>query len=248
MLARPLAEALRIRGWSVWFDEFELALGDSLRTEIDRGLSAAQYGLVILSPSFFGKQWPQRELDGLVAREVGGSDRKVILPVWHEVDHSYVASFSPPLADRMAIQSTAGIEKIIAQVEYVLRTTASSSIVTEGAESTASRSPNQTGRLQSARTHGRLEGPILLIPPVHRDARGFFSETYVADVWAAQASPTLSSKARSRARCEAWYVACISRSGVAKPSWCVAPAARSLMCSWTYVADLRRLGSGRRSS
>src|SRR2546426_9088509 len=35
------------------------------------------YGVVILSPNFFKKEWPQKELDGLTAREVEG--RKVVL-------------------------------------------------------------------------------------------------------------------------------------------------------------------------
>src|SRR5918998_6784562 len=30
----------------------------------------------------------------------------------------------------------------------------------------------------------RLEGPILLAPDVHSDARGFFQESYRADLWA----------------------------------------------------------------
>jgi len=88
VIARPIAEELLRRGRSVWFDEFELTLGDSLRRSIDRGLAESRFGLVILSPSFFAKQWPQRELDGLTTREIAGST-KVILPVWHEVDHAY---------------------------------------------------------------------------------------------------------------------------------------------------------------
>lgn len=32
----------------------------------------------------------------------------------------------------------------------------------------------------------RLEGPVLLEPTVHGDARGFFMETFRADVWAAE--------------------------------------------------------------
>jgi dTDP-4-dehydrorhamnose 3,5-epimerase len=31
-----------------------------------------------------------------------------------------------------------------------------------------------------------LDGPVLLAPPVHGDARGFFQETWRADVWAAE--------------------------------------------------------------
>ena len=38
-VARPLAEELRKRGLSVWYDEFTLYLGDSLRKKIDEGLA-----------------------------------------------------------------------------------------------------------------------------------------------------------------------------------------------------------------
>ncbi len=54
-IARPLAEALVERGHAVWFDEFELEIGDGLRREIDRGLAISRFGVVILSPSFFEK-------------------------------------------------------------------------------------------------------------------------------------------------------------------------------------------------
>ena len=80
-IARPLAQALLEIGLKVWYDKFILKLGDSLRRSIDHGLSKSRYGIVILSPHFFEKEWPQRELDGLVAREV--SSGKVILPIWH---------------------------------------------------------------------------------------------------------------------------------------------------------------------
>jgi dTDP-4-dehydrorhamnose 3,5-epimerase len=36
----------------------------------------------------------------------------------------------------------------------------------------------------------RLDGLVLLAPPVHGDARGFFMETYRADAWAAHGVPT----------------------------------------------------------
>jgi hypothetical protein len=73
--ARPLAQALKDRGLRVWFDEFTLRVGDSLRRSIDRGLAHSRYGVVVISPAFLSKEWPQKELDGLMAREVDG--RKV---------------------------------------------------------------------------------------------------------------------------------------------------------------------------
>ncbi len=57
-VVRPLAHALRERDLQVWYDEFELRIGDSLRRTIDRGLVACRFGVVVLSPSFFAKGWP----------------------------------------------------------------------------------------------------------------------------------------------------------------------------------------------
>ena len=118
-VARPLARELRRRGRTVWFDEFELMLGDSLGRSIDRGLADARFGLVILSPAFFSKEWPRRELDALTAREVAQADT-VILPVWHDVDQAYVARFSPLLAGKLAVRSSLGLHPMVDQIERVL--------------------------------------------------------------------------------------------------------------------------------
>lgn len=117
-IARPLAEQLRQCGFRVWMDETEIKLGDSLRRSIDRGLSKSKYGLVILSPDFLRKEWPQKELDGLVAREDGAE--KVILPVWHNVTRAEVVSFSPPLADKLAVPTSKGLSHVVGEIRKVL--------------------------------------------------------------------------------------------------------------------------------
>ncbi len=86
---RPLANALRSANVAVWYDEFTLKLGDSIRRSLDRGLSQSRFGVVVLSHAFFNKNWPQYELDGLAERETKGRDT-VILPVWHGVSHDNV--------------------------------------------------------------------------------------------------------------------------------------------------------------
>ena len=80
-VARPLAMALATSGARVWFDEFVLRVGDSLRDKIDEGLRSARFGVVIFSPHFFRKQWPANKLNALFAREMAHA-KKVILPVW----------------------------------------------------------------------------------------------------------------------------------------------------------------------
>lgn len=111
-IARPLAIALIEGGFQVWFDEFSLSLGDSLKKQIDNGLSLCDFGIVILSPAFFAKHWPREELDGLAAVETVRR-KKVILPIWHEVTFQQIADWSPTLAGKLAIKSSEGVPAIV---------------------------------------------------------------------------------------------------------------------------------------
>jgi hypothetical protein len=114
-LVRPLAEALRLENVAVWYDEFTLKLGDSIRRALDKGLRQSRFGIVVLSKAFFEKKWPQYELDGLAEREIKGED-KVVLPIWHGVTHGDVMEYSPSLADRKAVSSSEGISKVLDEI------------------------------------------------------------------------------------------------------------------------------------
>ena len=116
----PLAKALRDEHVEVWFDDFSLKLGDSIRRSIDEGLTQSRFGIVVLSPAFFEKNWPQYELDGLTEIEMKGRD-KVLLPIWHGVGHNEVFSYSPALANRKAIPSTKGLRKVVKEILKVVR-------------------------------------------------------------------------------------------------------------------------------
>jgi hypothetical protein len=119
VLAKPLSAALSAFGLRVWYDEFTLTLGDSLSRSIDKGLASSKYGAVILSPAFFAKRWPEYELRGLTARELG--EEKVILPIWHNVTRTDVLQFSPPLADKFALLSSGKtpLELAISLIEVI---------------------------------------------------------------------------------------------------------------------------------
>jgi hypothetical protein len=71
-IVRSLVSELVNQGLKVWFDEFTLRIGDSLRQKIDKGLVRSRVGLVVLSPSFIAKGWTNYELDGIVTRAVSG--------------------------------------------------------------------------------------------------------------------------------------------------------------------------------
>ena len=116
---KPLVVALQATGYKVWYDEFTLKVGDSLRRSIDAGLANSRYGIVVFSRAFFEKNWTQYELDGLVDREMDG--HKVILPIWHLVTKDQVQAYSPSLADKKAINtSLSTLDEVVAQLAEVL--------------------------------------------------------------------------------------------------------------------------------
>ena len=119
-IVRELAESLSLEGLDVWYDEFTLNIGDSIRQKIDEGLRSSRVGLVILSPSFMKKGWANYELDGIVTRTISGE--QVLLPIWHDVTKQDVIDFSPSLADRVARStSTHTVQEIAAEVAGLIR-------------------------------------------------------------------------------------------------------------------------------
>lgn len=119
-IVRPLAHALREQGLQVWFDEFELRIGSSLRKTIDRGIANSRFGIIVLSKTFFSKGWPAYELDGLVTKAVSGE--QVLLPIWHEVTKQEVVAYSPSIADKLARSTaTRTVEEIAEEIARVIR-------------------------------------------------------------------------------------------------------------------------------
>ncbi len=131
-VAMPLARALSSRGISVWIDRSELTLGDSLRRKIDEGLAKSRFGVVILSHAFFRKDWPQKELDGLFARETNGV--KAILPVVLGMTRDELVATSPMMSDRLHARWDDGVESVVAMIATVVRGEASAGVAAAPAE------------------------------------------------------------------------------------------------------------------
>lgn len=104
----------------MWYDEFELRIGDSLRRKIDNGLAHSRFGVVVLSRSFFAKGWTNYELDGLVTRTISGE--QILLPIWHEITKQELINYSPSLADKVARSTgTHTIDEIAKEIIDVIR-------------------------------------------------------------------------------------------------------------------------------
>lgn len=118
-IVRSIATALSELGLKVWYDEFTLRIGDSLRQKIDKGLANSRVGLVVLSPFFISKGWTNYELDGIVTRTINGE--QILLPIWHNITKQEVIDFSPSLADKVA-RSTAThtVQEIAGEIAELL--------------------------------------------------------------------------------------------------------------------------------
>ena len=76
---RPLVEALGRLVVSLWYDEVSLKLGDSLSGSIDRGIAKSRNGIIVVSPAFLQKNWPEAELHALMTRRI--EDKLKLLPI-----------------------------------------------------------------------------------------------------------------------------------------------------------------------
>lgn len=119
-VVRPLANALRSHDLNVWYDEFTLSIGDSLRRKIDEGLAKSRFGIVVISRNFIAKGWTNYELDGLITRSVSGD--QVLLPIWHEITKQEVIDYSPSLADKLARNTaTNTVDEIADEIASVIK-------------------------------------------------------------------------------------------------------------------------------
>lgn len=101
-IARPLALALQKQLCPVWYDEFSLNLGDSLRGSIEKGLRECRKCIFIVTPNFLANGgWSKREYDSIFTRELI-ERQNVIIPIWHGVTAEDVYAYSPILADKYA--------------------------------------------------------------------------------------------------------------------------------------------------
>lgn len=114
-VVRPLALKLQELGLIVWYDEFEMRIGDSLRRKIDQGLARSRFGIVVLSTAFIGKGWTNYELDGIITKAISG--QQVMLPIWHNITKQQVIDYSPSLADKLARNTAVNtIEEIATEI------------------------------------------------------------------------------------------------------------------------------------
>ncbi len=113
-IAEELADNLEKRGISADFTN--LHLGDNLGSRVEQGLRQAEYGVLILSKTFFKKPWPRNDLDKIanIDRTFDGPTR--LLPVWHEIEQQDIARYSSALASRIGASTKEGLNFVADEI------------------------------------------------------------------------------------------------------------------------------------
>jgi hypothetical protein len=120
-LVRELAVELSKLMCPVWYDEYSLKVGDSLRASIEKGLREAKKCIVILSPHFLENGgWGKAEFDSIYTREIMEKSN-VMLPVWHNVNANEVYEYSPRLVDKFSLNSSVGVKELARKLAEAVR-------------------------------------------------------------------------------------------------------------------------------
>jgi glycosyltransferase involved in cell wall biosynthesis len=79
-IVRPLVKVLDQERISYWYDEDEIDLGDTITKKVNEGLSNSRFVVVVLSPAFMQKGFPQAELHAAL-HEQASTGKVRILPI-----------------------------------------------------------------------------------------------------------------------------------------------------------------------
>jgi hypothetical protein len=120
-LVRELVAELSKLQCPVWYDEYSLRVGDSLRASIEKGLKEAPKCILVLSPNFLvNGGWGKAEFDSIYTREILEKNN-ILLPVWHGVGVREVYEYSPRLADKVGLDSAMGTTKLAQKLAAAIK-------------------------------------------------------------------------------------------------------------------------------
>ena len=77
-VVRAVAERLRKDGLKVWFDEWEIKVGDSIPAKIEEGLEQSRVLVLCMSANAFGSDWAQLEAGTFWFRDPLNNERRFI--------------------------------------------------------------------------------------------------------------------------------------------------------------------------
>lgn len=120
-LVRELALEMSKLMCPVWYDEYSLKVGASLRASIEKGLKETTKCVVVLSPNFLSNDgWGKAEFDSIFIREILEKD-SLMLPIWHNVTAREVYEYCPRLADKVGLNSDVGPKELARKLVNIVK-------------------------------------------------------------------------------------------------------------------------------
>jgi hypothetical protein len=115
-IVNKLVEELVALDLNVWYDQEMMSLGDSIAEAMEDGLSKSDFGLAVLSETYF-EGASRFELNGLIKRHT--SEEEVIVPILYGISHTEVTKINPSLGDIYAEEiSSENIQEVAVSIYH----------------------------------------------------------------------------------------------------------------------------------
>ena len=99
-----LYESLSNLGVKIFYDKESIEWGDKWKEKIIQGTQSAEFAIIVISESFFGREWTELELNKFLNRQ-NQNGQKIILPILHGITSKQLEEKYPAVADIQAISS-----------------------------------------------------------------------------------------------------------------------------------------------
>lgn len=114
---KNLVDTLIRYGIEAWYDAYEIQPGMSIFRTVNDGLSRTEYGVVVLSHSFFAKKWPQDELAALYGLVQSGK----LIPLLYGLSIDDLRTYAPLLTDTLGIPVPPGdVRQTVAPIARII--------------------------------------------------------------------------------------------------------------------------------
>lgn len=91
-----LVKEIQSLGISVFYDTDVIGWGDNLKEKIDSGLKYCKLAVIVISPSYFDREWTEYEIQKLLDRQ-DSEGGKLIMPILYKVKKEEFVKHYPSL-------------------------------------------------------------------------------------------------------------------------------------------------------
>lgn len=119
-IAKPIHSALKNIGLKSFIDIVEIKWGGSLTKIINKALSTSKYFLAIISSDSINKNWPDKELNAALAREIEGKQKILPLFVGTPSEIDKLKNHYPLIADKLYKVWKGNPEELANEIKMIL--------------------------------------------------------------------------------------------------------------------------------